>query len=148
MRRNVVRMSEKTKSAGFSSEERAAMKERAKELKVAATQAEALHDVLAKIAETDGSDREIGERLHEVILEAAPDLMPKTWYGSPAYYKDGKVIVFFQPSAKFKTRYVTLGFSDDAKLDDGSIWPTSYAITKLTKADEATITALVKRAVN
>jgi len=141
-------MSEKTKSAGFSSEERAAMKERAKELKVAATQAEALHDVLAKIAETDGSDREIGERLHEVILEAAPDLMPKTWYGSPAYYKDGKVIVFFQPSAKFKTRYVTLGFSDDAKLDDGSIWPTSYAITKLTKADEATITALVKRAVN
>jgi len=148
VRRNVVRMSEKTKSAGFSSEERAAMKERAKELKVAATQAEALHDVLAKIAETDGSDREIGERLHEVILEAAPDLMPKTWYGSPAYYKDGKVIVFFQPSAKFKTRYVTLGFSDDAKLDDGSIWPTSYAITKLTKADEATITALVKRAVN
>ena len=141
-------MTDTTKSERFTAEERAAMKERAKELKVAATQAEALQDVLAKIAETDGSDREIGERLHEVILAAAPDLMPKTWYGSPAYYKDGKVIVFFQPSAKFKTRYVTLGFSDDAKLDDGSMWPTSYAITKLTKADEATVAALVKKAVS
>ena len=131
----------------FSPEERAAMKERAKELKAAATAADALTDVLAKIHETSGSDREIGERLHEIITTAAPELMPKTWYGSPAYYKDGKVVVFFQPASKFKTRYLTLGFSEDAQLDDGSMWPTSFAITKLTKDDEVTIAALVKRAV-
>ena len=131
----------------FSPEERAAMKERAKELKAAATAADALKDVLAKIHETSGSDREIGERLHEIITTAAPELMPKTWYGSPAYYKDGKVVVFFQPASKFKTRYLTLGFSEDAQLDEGSMWPTSFGITKLTKSDEAAIAALVKRAV-
>ena len=131
----------------FSPEERAAMKERAKELKAAATAADALKDVLAKIAESSGSDREIGGRLHELITAASPELMPKTWYGSPAYYKDGKVVVFFQPASKFKTRYLTLGFSEDAALDDGSMWPTSFAVTKLTRADEATITALVKKAV-
>lgn len=124
------------------------MRERAKELKAAETAAESLKDVLAKIAETSGSDREIGERLHEIITASAPELMPKTWYGSPAYYKDGKVIVFFQPSSKFKVRYVTLGFSEDANLDDGSMWATSFAIDKLTKADEETIVALVKKAVS
>ena len=141
-------MADTTKSAQFSSEEKAAMKERAKELKAAKTAEGALKDVLAKIAESGGSDREIGERLHAIIMAADPGLMPKTWYGSPAYYKDGKVILFFQPASKFKTRYLTLGFSDDAKLDDGSMWPTSFAITKLSKSDEAAITALVKKAVS
>jgi hypothetical protein len=131
----------------FSAEERAAMKERAKELKATKTAESALKDVLAKIEETSGSDREIGSRLHELITAAAPELMPKTWYGSPAYYKDGKVIVFFQPASKFKTRYLTLGFSEDSTLDEGTMWPTSFGITKLTKSDEATVTALVKRAV-
>ncbi|CAN5352261.1 DUF1801 domain-containing protein [soil metagenome] len=140
-------MSDTKKSAQFSAEEKAAMKERAKELKAAASAADALKDVLAKIAETSGSDREIGQRLHEIITAAAPELMPKTWYGSPAYYKDGKVVVFFQPASKFTTRYVTLGFSDDAQLDDGSMWPTSFGITALTKSDEAAITALVRKAV-
>ena len=141
-------MAEKSTKSGFTPEERAAMKERAKELKAAETAAGSLKDVLAKIAETSGKDREIGERLHEVITAAAPELTPKTWYGSPAYYKDGKVIVFFQPASKFKVRYVTLGFSEDANLDDGSIWPTSFAIDTLTKADEAKIAALVKKAVS
>ena len=131
----------------FSAEERAAMKERNKELKAAASAEQSAKDVLKKIAESSGTDQEIGTRLHELITTAAPSLVPKTWYGSPAYYKDGKVVVFFQPASKFKVRYLTLGFSEDAKLDDGSMWPTSFAITKLTKADEATITALVKKAV-
>ena len=130
----------------FTAEEKAAMKERAKELKASAGKADDLKNVLEKIAETSGSDREIGEKLHELILEAAPELAPKTWYGSPAYYKNGKVIVFFQPASKFKVRYLTLGFSEDAQLDDGSLWPTSFAITKLTAADEKMISALVKKA--
>lgn len=124
------------------------MKERAKELKAAETAAESLKDVLAKIAETSGKDREICERLHEVITKAAPELMPKTWYGSPAYYKNGKVVVFFQPASKFKVRYVTLGFSEDANLDAGGMWPTSFAIDKLSTSDEAAIAALVKKAVS
>ncbi|MBU1589213.1 MAG: DUF1801 domain-containing protein [Actinobacteria bacterium] len=139
-------MAEKSTKSGFTPEERAAMKERAKELKAAETAAESLKDVLAKIAESTGTDREIGTRLHEIITTAAPELMPKTWYGSPAYYKDGKVIVFFQPASKFKVRYLTLGFNEDAKLDDGDMWATSFAITKLSKADEERVAALVKKA--
>lgn len=139
-------MAEKSTKSGFTPEERAAMKERAKELKAAETAAESLKDVLAKIAESTGTDREIGTRLHEIITNAAPELMPKTWYGSPAYYKDGKVIVFFQPASKFKARYLTLGFNEDAKLDDGDMWATSFAITKLSKADEERVAALVKKA--
>lgn len=139
-------MAEKSTKSGFTPEERAAMKERAKELKAAETAAESLKDVLAKIEESTGSDREIGTRLHEIITTAVPELMPKTWYGSPAYYKDGKVVVFFQPASKFKVRYVTLGFSDDAKLDDGDMWATSFAITKLSKADEERVAKLVKKA--
>jgi uncharacterized protein YdhG (YjbR/CyaY superfamily) len=142
-------MSDKTteKHTGFTAEERAAMKERAKELKAHATKADDLKDVLAKIAETAEPERTMATRLHEVIMAACPEFAPKTWYGSPAYYLNGKMICFFQSAAKFKTRYMTLGFSDDAKLDDGAIWPTSYALTSLSKADEATIGALVKKAV-
>ena len=140
-------MSDKTKFEGFTAEERAAMKERAKELKAATTKAEAEKDVLEKIAALDETDRAMAERLHEIILTAVPDLAPKAWYGMPGYYNDGKLVVFFQPAAKFKTRYGTLGFSEDAKLDEGTLWPNAYAITKLTKENEATITVLVKKAV-
>ena len=136
----------KESSAGFSKEEKAAMKERAKELKASAVRADGLTDVLDKIAGMDARDRAIAERVHELITEAAPDLAPRTWYGSPAYAKDGTVIVFFQESSKFKTRYSTLGFSDAANLDEGSMWPTSYGILKLTPADEKRISALVKKA--
>lgn len=135
----------------FSDDERDAMKERAREQKAEARRGkEAAHgesDVLAKIAEMPEADRVIAERLHAVITASAPVLAPKTWYGQPAYAKNGKIICFFQSSDKFKTRYVTLGFSDDAKLDDGTVWPTSYAVTKLTAADEKRIGELVKKAV-
>ena len=104
--------------------------------------------VLAAIAAMSGSDRTIGEQLHAVITSAAPDLSPKTWYGMPAYARNGKVVCFFRSAAKFKERYVTLGFNDSAKLDDGNMWPISYALTKLTTTDEAAITKLVKRAVS
>jgi uncharacterized protein YdhG (YjbR/CyaY superfamily) len=141
---------ENTASAGFTAEEKAAMRERAKEQKAAARRgaddAAGLEDVLAKIAEMPPADREIAEGVHALITKTAPDLSPRTWYGQPAYAKDGKVVCFFQAAAKFKTRYSTLGFSDEARLDDGAMWPTSYALTRLTSADEQRIADLVKRA--
>jgi uncharacterized protein YdhG (YjbR/CyaY superfamily) len=137
---------------GFDEEERAAMKERARELKVEsrarAAKQDGESDVLGKIGEMSEPDRAIAERLHALIRENAPELVPKTWYGMPAYAKDGKVVCFFQPADKFKARYSTLGFNDPAHLDDGNMWPTSYALTKLTAADEATIVELVKKAVS
>jgi uncharacterized protein YdhG (YjbR/CyaY superfamily) len=137
----------------FTAEERAAMKDYAEELKTAArrgpraTKAEGESDVLAKIAEMQEPDRGMAERLHALILASAPDLAPRTWYGMPAYAKDGNVLCFFQPAQKFKARYATLGFSDKANLDDGTMWPTTYALTELTAADEERIGALVKKAV-
>jgi len=131
----------------FSAEERAAMEEAAREARRGKGNGEA--DVLAKIAEMDESDRKMAERIHAIIKKAAPELTSKTWYGMPAYVNAaGKTICFFQPAAKFKTRYSTLGFQDAAKLDDGNVWPNAYAITKLTAADEATIAKLVKTAVS
>ncbi|HXQ95506.1 MAG TPA: DUF1801 domain-containing protein [Candidatus Acidoferrales bacterium] len=140
-------------SEGFTDEERAAMKERAQELKAAARRgpradkADGESEVLAKIAEMAGPDRALAERLHAIIKASAPALSPKTWYGMPAYAKDGKVVCFFQDAQKFKTRYATLGFSDAANLDEGAMWPTTFALTELTAADEARISALVKKAV-
>jgi uncharacterized protein YdhG (YjbR/CyaY superfamily) len=140
--------------AGFTAEERAAMKEHARDLKRAARRggnaagADVEGEVLAKIAEMQDADRVMAERLHAVIKASVPDLAPRLWYGMPAYAKDGKIVCFFQPAQKFKTRYGTLGFSDKANLDEGAMWPTSYALTELTAADEARIAALVKRAVN
>jgi uncharacterized protein YdhG (YjbR/CyaY superfamily) len=136
------------KPGRFTAEERAAMKERAKELKAAAARADGESDVLAKIAEMQEPDRIMAERLHAVIKAAAPALAPRTWYGMPAYAKDGNVVCFFQSAQKFKTRYATLGFSDQAHLDDGAMWPTSFALTELSAADEARIGALVKKAVS
>jgi hypothetical protein len=133
---------------GFTAEERAAMRERAKELKAQATKADAESDVLAKIAEMAEPDRVMAERLHALIKATAPDLAPRTWYGMPAYAKDDKVVCFFQSAEKFKSRYATLGFSDKANLDDGAMWPTSFALKKLTTADEKKIRALVKQAVS
>ncbi|TMC66816.1 MAG: DUF1801 domain-containing protein [Chloroflexota bacterium] len=130
----------------FSAEERAAIKERVKETKTAANKADGERDLLAKIAEMPERDRAMGKRLHALIKASAPALSPRTWYGMPAYAKDGKVVCFFQSGQKFKTRYATLGFSDAAHLDEGTMWPTSFALTKLTAADEAKIGALVKRA--
>ena len=134
------------KSTGFTDEERAAMRERAQELKADTGDGES--DVLAKIAEMPEPDRAMAKRLHAVIKASAPALSPKTWYGMPAYAKDGKVVCFFQSAEKFKSRYATLGFSDEANLDDGAMWPTSFALKKLTATDEATIGALVKKAVS
>lgn len=139
-----------TTPQGFTDEERAAVKERARELKAHAradrdTQA-GESAVLAKIAEMPEQDRVMGERLHALIRASAPSLSPKLWYGMPAYARDGKVICFFQSAQKFKTRYATLGFSDGARLDDGALWPTAFALTALTADDEARIVALVKRA--
>ena len=142
-----------TSSTGWTDEERDAMKEHAKELKKAkqrgkASKADGLADVLAKVAEMPEPDRAMAERIHSIVSETAPDLVPRTWYGMPAYANQaGKVICFFTPAAKFKERYATLGFNADAKLDEGSMWPTSWALTKLTAADEKKIAALVKRAV-
>jgi uncharacterized protein YdhG (YjbR/CyaY superfamily) len=136
---------------GFTDEERAAMRERARELKAAARAgAAAASDesaVLAKIAEMPAPDRALGERLHAIIRACAPSLSPRLWYGMPAYARDGKVVCFFQGASKFKSRYATLGFSDTATLDEGRMWPTAFALTELTAADEATIAALVRRAV-
>lgn len=132
---------------GFSDEERAAMKERAQELMV--NKADGESAVLAKIAAMQGPDRALGERLHAIIKASVPALSPKTWYGMPAYAnKDGKVVCFFQSAQKFKTRYATFGFSDAANLDEGAMWPTTFALTKLTAAEEAKIAALMKRAVS
>ena len=135
-------------SKGFTSEEKAAMKERAKELKAAASQADEASAMLAKIAEMSEPECAMAKRLHALIQVSAPGLAPKLWYGMPAYYKDGKVVCFFQSAQKFKTRYATFGFSDAANLDDGAFWPVAYALTKLTAADEARIVALVKKAVS
>ncbi len=141
-----------TPADGWTDEERAAMKEHAKELKAAArrgaARADGEADVLAKIAEMPDADRSMAERIHEVVMATAPELTPKTWYGMPAYAKDGKVVFFFQSADKFKARYATFGFNDSANLDEGAMWPTSFALTKLTAADEARIGELVKRAVS
>ncbi len=141
-----------TTAKGFSAEERAAMKERARELKAEArvnrNRAEGESDVLAKIAEMPGPDRAIAKRIHAIVKESAPDLSPKTWYGMPAYARDGKVVCYFQSAQKFDSRYATFGFSDEAKIDEGAMWPTSFALKKLTAADEARIGALVKKAVS
>jgi uncharacterized protein YdhG (YjbR/CyaY superfamily) len=132
---------------GFTDEERAAMRERAKELKAAAGKADEESAVLAKIAAMAAPDRALGKRLHAIIKASAPGLSPKLWYGMPAYAKDGKVVCFFQDAQKFKTRYATLGFSDEAKLDEGAMWPTAFALKELTAAEEARIGAIMKKAV-
>ena len=131
----------------FTAEERAAMKERARELKAEAAKADGESTLLAKIAEMKGKDRAMATRLHAIITETAPDLAPKTWYGMPAYAKDGKIVCFFQSADKFKARYATLGFSDEADLDQGDMWPTSFALKGLSAAEEKKIRALVKKAV-
>jgi uncharacterized protein YdhG (YjbR/CyaY superfamily) len=140
------------KSEGFTDEERAAMKERARELKAEARankkKAEGESDLLAKIAEMPEPDRSMAARLHEIVKASAPALSPKTWYGMPAYAKDGKVVCFFQSAEKFDARYATFGFSDAANLDEGAMWPTSFALKELTATEEAEIGALVKRAVS
>ena len=137
---------------GFTDEERAAMKERARELKAEARaskdKAAGESDVLAKIAEMPEPERAMATRLHEIIKASAPALSPKTWYGMPAYAKDGKVVCFFQSAEKFKSRYATFGFSDEANLDEGTMWPTSFALKELTAVEEARISALVKKAVS
>jgi uncharacterized protein YdhG (YjbR/CyaY superfamily) len=140
-----------TPAGGWTDEERAAMKEHAKELKAAAKRgaekADGEADVRAKIADMPASDRKMAERIHEVVMTTAPDLVPRTWYGMPAYAKDGKIVCFFQAADKFKARYATFGFNDVATLDDGAMWPTSWALTKLTDTDATKIAALVKKAV-
>ncbi len=141
-------------SEGFTAEERAAMKERAQELKVSARRRGSRADkaaedeaaVLAKIAEMRDSDRAMAERIHAVVKASAPHLAPKLWYGMPAYARDGKVVCFFQSAQKFNARYATFGFNDSAHLDEGTMWPTAYALTELTAADEARIAELVKKA--
>ena len=142
----------KKRSRGFTDEERAAMKERARELTVelrrGADKADGESAVLAKIAEMPEPDRSMAKRLHTIIKASAPALSPKTWYGMPAYAKDGNVVCFFQSAQKFKTRYATFGFSDKANLDEGAMWPTSFALTELSAANEARISALVKKALS
>ena len=140
-----------SKSKGFTDDERAAMKERAKELKAEArsnaNRAEGERDLLAKIAGMPKSDRDMAEKIHAIVSDVAPELSPKTWYGMPAYANtDGKVVCFFKSAEKFKSRYATFGFEEAANLDDGAMWPTSYALTKLTDADEKKIRAMVKKA--
>ena len=139
-------MSTTKKKEGFTAEEKAAMRARAKELKAAADGESAVSEALAAMTP---DDRALGKRLHEIVKKAAPELVPKTWYGMPAYAnKEGKVVCFFRDAAKFKERYAMFGFNDSAKLDDGSMWPVAFALTKLTKADEARIAKLVKQAVS
>ena len=147
-------MAEKNASKRFTDDERAAVRERAQEVRSAArrgsraTKADGESDVLAKIAEMPDHDRAIAERLHAIVKDAAPSLSPRTWYGMPAYAgEDGKVVCFFQSGHKFRTRYATLGFSDKAHLDEGAMWPNAYALNELTDAEEARISALVKKAV-
>jgi uncharacterized protein YdhG (YjbR/CyaY superfamily) len=135
------------KSSGFTAEERAAMRERAKELKAEARKADGTKAVLDKIREMKGSDRAIAQRVHEIVTETAPSLTPKTWYGMPAYAKDDKVLCYFQSAEKFGSRYATLGFSDVANIDSGAMWPVSFAITELTGPEEKKVAALVKKAV-
>jgi uncharacterized protein YdhG (YjbR/CyaY superfamily) len=137
-------------SGTFTDEEKAAAKERVKEMRRSprASKADGERDVLEKISEMDNTDRVMAERIHAIVTASAPDLAPRTWYGMPAYAKDGTIVCHFQPAQKFKTRYPTLGFSDKANLDDGNMWPVAFALKKLTKADEATVTALIKQAVS
>ncbi|MCP2327128.1 uncharacterized protein YdhG (YjbR/CyaY superfamily) [Hamadaea flava] len=151
--KNAAKTTTKTTKAasydGFTEAERSAMKDRAKELKARGAKGPKVDpeaEVLAKIAELDPSDRAIAEKIHAIIKANAPMLTPKTWYGMPAYARDGKIVCHFQPAAKFKTRYAMLGFSDQANLDDGDLWPAYYAITQLTPADEQKIAAIVERA--
>jgi uncharacterized protein YdhG (YjbR/CyaY superfamily) len=136
------------KSNGFTDEERAAMKERARELKAEKDKAGGESAVLAKIAEMQGSDRAMAKRLHAIVKASGPDLSPRTWYGMPAYAKDGKVLCFFRPAEKFKDRYATFGFNDAANLDEGHMWPIAFALKELTAAEERKIGALVKKAVS
>jgi len=142
------RSTAKKRREGFTNEEKGAMKERVKEMKAAADEAEGETAVLAKIAEMQARDRVMAKRLHAIVKASAPALSPRTWYGMPAYAKDGRVVCFFQSGQKFKTRYATLGFSDEAHLDEGTMWPNAFALTELTTADEARIGALVKKAVS
>jgi uncharacterized protein YdhG (YjbR/CyaY superfamily) len=139
-------------SKGFTAEEKAAMRERARELKAEErankSRSEGERDLLAKIAEMPAPDRSMAKRLHEIVKASAPDLWPKTWYGMPAYAKDGKVVCYFTPASKFKERYATFGFNATANLDEGAMWPTSFALTKLTATEEAKIRRLVKKAVS
>ncbi|MGZ8694123.1 MAG: iron chaperone [Gaiellaceae bacterium] len=141
-----------TTTKGFTPEEQAAMKERARELKAEArankSRADGESDVLAKIAEMPGPDRAKAERIHAIVKESAPALSPKTWYGMPAYARDGKVVCYFQSAQKFNSRYATFGFSDEANIDEGAMWPTSFALKELTAGDEARLGALVKKAVS
>jgi uncharacterized protein YdhG (YjbR/CyaY superfamily) len=134
----------------FTDEERAAMKERAREVRASrssrASRADGEADLLQKISEMQEPDRAMAERVHAIVMASAPDLSPRTWYGMPAYARDGNVVCFFQPAQKFKARYATLGFNDRARLDDGTMWPVAYALTELTAADEARIAELVKKA--
>ena len=142
-------MTAKKAARGFTDEERAAMRERAKEMRAQPRtgKADGERDVNAKIAEMPAADRALAERIHAIITAAAPGLSPRTWYGMPAYAKDGQVLCYFRPASKFKTRYSTLGFSDEANLDEGHMWPTDFALTELTAVEEARIAALVKKAV-
>jgi uncharacterized protein YdhG (YjbR/CyaY superfamily) len=144
-------MSQKKTQKGFTAEEKAAMRERAREMKAEARRgrekADGEADVLAKIAEMPKQDRAMAKRIHEIVKDNAPDLVPRTWYGMPAYSKDGDVVCFFQSAAKFKSRYATLGFNDRAALDQGSMWPTAFALTELGAAEEKKIASLVKKAV-
>ena len=146
-RQSAKRTSGNGKAKGFTDEEKAAMREYARERRAQAANADGETEVLAAIAKMQGPDRAIAKKVHSLIKAAAPTLVPRTWYGMPAYAKDGSVVCFFQNAGKFKVRYQTLGFSDKAKLDDGAMWPNAYALTKLTATEEAKITALVKRAV-
>jgi uncharacterized protein YdhG (YjbR/CyaY superfamily) len=131
---------------GFTAEERAAMKERVRELKAEKSKADGESDVIAKIAEMPKADRAMATRIHKIVKASAPDLMPRTWYGMPAYAKDDKVVCFFQSAAKFKSRYATFGFNDSANLDKGAMWPTAFALKELTAAEEKRIGTLVKKA--
>lgn len=140
-------MTQAQKHQGFTADERAAMKERAKELKEQGKRADGEKGLLAKIAEMEEPDRSMAERIHALVTENAPTLSPRAWYGQPAYAKGDSVVLFFQAAGKFKTRYSTLGFSDAAALDDGTMWPAAFAITSLTKADELKIAELVRKAV-
>jgi uncharacterized protein YdhG (YjbR/CyaY superfamily) len=147
-----TKRNETSSTGGFTADEKAAMRERAREAKAEAKRGAdreaGERDLLAKVAEMPESDRVMAERIHAIVMEVAPDLLPKTWYGMPAYARDGKNVCFFQAADKFKARYATFGFDEAAKLDDGSMWPTSYALTQLTEADEQRIRELVKQAVS
>jgi uncharacterized protein YdhG (YjbR/CyaY superfamily) len=134
-------------SGKFTAEERAAMRERAQELKAEANKADGERILLEKVAEMKGADRAMAKRIHAIVMASAPDLLPKTWYGMPAWAKDGKVVCFFQSAEKFNSRYATFGFSDEANLDEGAMWPTSFALKELHAAEEKKIGALVKKAV-